>query len=123
MGVAANCSVALTPLPLSGGVASVPGIWSSNPGSTYTRPLGCPAATTAGVDPEGGSSPTPAQLRAAVQLALERHVYGAAHQLGIASLAWANGTLTATTTTGTCALKYAITQVHAAVGSRMHAAP
>lgn len=56
-------------------------------------------------------------------MALERHVYGAAHQLGIASLAWANGTLTATTTTGTCALKYAITQVHAAVGSRMHAAP
>lgn len=103
----ASCSVALAPL-IGNGVY-VPGIWSSNPGSTYPRLVGCPTWATAAV----ASSPeaTPEQLQTAIQAALQRHVYGAAYELGISGVAWASGTVTISTVAGGCALKYAITEV------------
>jgi hypothetical protein len=115
IGIAADCNVALTPL-LGSGVYA-PGIWSSNPGATYARPVACPSWTTAAVDP-GSSDATPEQLKAAIKTALQRHVYGASYELGVNSVVWSQGTVTVNTVAGGCAIEYAITQVRFTQWSR-----
>ena len=115
IGIAADCTVALTPL-LGSGVYA-PGIWSSNPDATYARLVACPSWTTAAVDP-GSTGATPEQLKAAIKTALQRHVYGASYELGVSSVDWAAGSVTVNTVAGGCALQYAITQVRLSFGGR-----
>lgn len=101
-----QCDASVTPLLAAGNYA--PGIWSSLPAATYTRLVACPTWARAAV--AGGSSATEAQLKAAIQTALEQAVYGSSYPLSLSAVTWAaKGQVTLTY--GTCALKYAITQV------------
>lgn len=85
----------------------VSSIWSANPVDTYASLRACPTAVSG---PVASASPQgPAQVRAAIEQAVEQHVYGADYPLAT-SAAWGNGTLTFTTA-GSCALKYGFTEV------------
>lgn len=101
-----DCNVTVTPLSAAGNY--VPGIFSSNPSSTYGQPRACPTAASAPVQaalPQASSD-----VQAAIELALKRHIYGSQYELAMDS-AWDSGTFTMNTAAG-CTLKYAITQVH-----------
>lgn len=100
-----DCNVTVTPLSAAGNY--VPGIFSSNPSSTYGQPRACPTAASAPVQaalPQASSD-----VQAAIELALKRHIYGSQYELAMDS-AWDSGTFTMNTAAG-CTLKYAITQV------------
>ncbi len=100
-----DCNVAVTPLSAAGNY--VPGIFSSNPASTYARPMACPTSASAAV--QAAQPQAPSDVQAAIELALERHIYGSQFELAMDS-AWDSGTFTMSTAAG-CTLKYAITQV------------
>lgn len=108
VGISAACVVSLTPL-LVTGTTLVPAIWSTNPGGTYAQLSSCPTAATTAVDP--GSSPSQAQLKAAIEAAFEQHIYGADYQQALTSVTWTSGTVSLLTTSGSCTLKYAVTEV------------
>ncbi|KAL4425824.1 hypothetical protein ABPG75_009840 [Micractinium tetrahymenae] len=100
-----DCNVTVTPLSAAGNY--VPGIFSTNAASTYALPMACPTAASPPVQtaqPQASSD-----VRAAIELALERHIYGSQYELAMTT-AWDSGTFTMTTAAG-CTLKYAITQV------------
>ncbi|KAL4424818.1 hypothetical protein ABPG77_011068 [Micractinium sp. CCAP 211/92] len=111
--VDADCGIAVAPPNASwpqpgwwtpGGYVS--SIWSANPADTYASLRACPTAVSG---PVASASPQgPAQVRAAIEQAVEQHVYGADYPLAT-SAAWGNGTLTFTTA-GSCALKYGFTE-------------
>ncbi|PSC76086.1 serine threonine [Micractinium conductrix] len=101
-----GCTVSVTPL-LAAGVY-VPGLWSTNPGASYAKPLACPDG--AGTAVAAAAPLAAADVQAAIELALERRVYGASYELGLSG-AWLNGTLTLTTAADSCSLKYAISEV------------
>jgi hypothetical protein len=108
VGISAACVVSLTPLLVTSTVL-VPALWSTYPSGTYAQLAACPSAATTAVDP--GSSPTQAQLKAAIKAAFERHTYGADYQQALTSATWDSGTLSLLTASGSCTLKYAVTQV------------
>lgn len=112
--IAASCSVSITPLLASNDY--VAGIWSSNSAGTYSRPVACPTWTSDAVVPASGSSASQAQMKAAIELAIEQHVYGSDYPLTLSSVTWIqDGQVSlATTIPGSCTLKYAITQVRVA---------
>ncbi|KAL4421395.1 hypothetical protein ABPG75_010686 [Micractinium tetrahymenae] len=84
----------------------VSAIWSANAADTYASLQACPTAWSG---PVASASPQgPAQVRAAIEQAVEQHVYGSGYSLATTA-AWDTGTLTLTTA-GSCALKYGITE-------------
>lgn len=100
-----DCNIMVTPLSSAGNY--VPGIFSSNPAGTYSQPITCPVATSGPV--QAAQPQAPSDVQAAIELALERHIYGSQYELAMTT-AWDNGTFTMNTAAG-CTLKYAITQV------------
>lgn len=119
--IAASCSVSITPQQASNDY--VAGIWSSNSAGTYSRLVACPTWTSDAVVPDGGSSASQAQMKAAIKLAIEQHVYGSDYPLTLSSVTWIqDGQVSlATTIPGSCTLKYAITEVRAAGWTLGHA--
>lgn len=115
--VDAACAIQLTPL--AGGGAYVPAIWSTHAAATYARLQECPTSASAAVPTS--SDPTEAEVKAAIQTALERHIYGDAYALAVSGVAWDTGTVLVTTAADTCQLKFGITSVraclHACLGS------
>ena len=96
----------VTPLQASGNY--VTGIWSSNASGMYKRLVACPTSAQAAVANAGSAS----QIKAAVQTALEQHIYGSTYVQSLSSVDWsAAGAVTLNTAAGSCALKYAITAV------------
>ena len=111
----AACTVAVLPLLGSSAAVFVPGIWSSNPGSTYARLVRCPAnwARAPVAAGEAGSA-TAMELQAAITMALQNHIYGASYPLPV-SVLWEASNVTVVSVADGCELTYAITQVSAAV--------
>lgn len=105
--IASSCAVSVTPLGGSG--IYVPSLWSTYAAGAYTQLVQCPTAAGAAVNTS--SSPTAAQVRSAIQTALERHVYGSDYALTTSSVVWNTGTLTLTTAYDSCSIKYGITDV------------
>ena len=109
--IAADCAASVAPLSSTG--VYVPGIWSSNPSGTYKRLVQCPTSARAAVTNSG----SPSDIQGAIKTALEQHIYGSDYTLGLSSVAWSSGTVTLNTATGSCALKYGITNVRCAGGA------
>jgi hypothetical protein len=108
---ASTCSVTVTPLQASS--VYVPGIWSSNSGSTYKRPVACPTTARTAVTPAGSPNPSASQMQDAIRLAIEQHIYGSSLSQSLTGvLAWSSGLATFTpAAASSCSLKYAVTQV------------
>lgn len=112
---ATSCAVTVTPLLASN--TYVAGIWSSSSSTgTYTRLMACPTWAREAVTPSGGQ----AGLQAAIELAIEQHIYGSGYPQTLSSSWNEAGQVTLTTTTGSCTLKYAITQVRLPNALRLH---
>ncbi|EFN53625.1 hypothetical protein CHLNCDRAFT_58424 [Chlorella variabilis] len=111
--VDAACAIQLTPL--AGGGAYVPAIWSTHAAATYARLQECPTSASAAVPTS--SDPTEAEVKAAIQTALERHIYGDAYALAVSGVAWDTGTVLVTTAADTCQLKFGITSIDNASNS------
>lgn len=107
--IAISSSCTVTVAPLTARATHVPSLWSTYAAGAYTQLSQCP--TSAGAAVATSSSPTAAQVRAAIQTALERHVYGADNPLSASSVVWNTGTLTVTTAYDACSLRYGITDV------------
>ncbi|KAI3425348.1 hypothetical protein D9Q98_009112 [Chlorella vulgaris] len=106
--VDAGCAVQLTPL--AGGGAYAPAIWSTNAAGTYTQLSQCPTAASAAVSTN--ADPLAADLKAAVQTALERHIYGSSYPVLLSSVVWDRGTIALTASTDGCQLRYGITAIN-----------
>ena len=116
VGIASDCAVTVTPLQASGNY--VTGIWSSNASGMYKRLVACPTSAQAAVANAGSAS----QIKAAVQTALEQHIYGSTYVQSLSSVDWsATGAVTLNTAAGSCALKYAITAVRGGAGAGWNA--
>jgi hypothetical protein len=105
--VDAGCAVQLTPL--AGGGAYVPAIWSTNAAGTYTQLSQCPTTASAAVSTN--ADPLAADLKAAVQTALERHIYGSSYPVLLSSVVWDRGTIALTASTDGCQLKFGVTVI------------
>jgi hypothetical protein len=106
--VASSCNITIVPLLASNDY--VAGIWSSNSGGTYSRPVACPTWAREAVAPVGGSSATPTQMKAAIKQAIEQQVYGSDYPLTLTSMTFPDtGALRLVTTIpGSCNLDYII---------------